>query len=241
MRIIIVIFIAAVFSSTVVWDAHSEYVLDKEVSEDVLRKRIRNKYLGKIEKVELMQKKVLKYNESKYGVNSVETLKFLEALAWMNMEQQDFKEAGQFYLRVIKIRGELLPRSDDNIEELGVAHFKLGDIYLYQSQYVRAIASYDESMSFATNHGNRGDTLNRKGIASEGLKDYEKAVEIYLDALKEYDTAKTLNPENTKLIDKRVLIVYKRLSELYHKLGENKKVKEYQVLIKDIKKQNEKE
>ena len=45
-----------------------------------------------------------------------------------------------------------------------------------------------------------------------------------------------VDPRNSKSIDKRILIVYKRLPELYHKLGENRKVKEYQDLIKEMKK-----
>ena len=101
----------------------------------------------------------------------------------------------------------------------------IGDSFLYRSRYARAISNYDESMSYAIDRGHRGDTLSRKGIAGEGLKDHQRALDFYLEALKEYDAAKTLNPENTKLIDKRALIIYKRLPELYHKLGENVKVK----------------
>lgn len=241
MRIIYSIFIIMVLSGVVVPNIYSKDASRKEVSKDALRKKMRSKYLRSIDKAGLMQRRVLDYNESKYGVNSVETLRSLEALAWMNMEKQNFQAAEEYYWRIIKIRKELLPQSDGNIKELATVYFMLGDTYLYRSYYTKAIGSYDLSLSLAVDHGHRGDTLSREGIAGEGLEDYERALGFYLEALKEYDAAKTLNPQNAKLINKRVLIVYKRLPELYHKLGENKKVKEYQNLIKDMKAQREKE
>jgi len=155
MKIIFSIFVVFVLSSIVVLDACSEDVLEKKISKDILYKQMRNQYLRKIDKADLLERRALEYNESKYGVNSVETLKPLEALAWMTMEQQDYKEAEILYRRVIKIRKELLPRSDDNIKELGVIYFMLGDTYLYRSQYTRAIASYDESLSFAIDRAQR--------------------------------------------------------------------------------------
>jgi len=241
MRIFFSILIIAFLCSGIILDAPAKDVLEEKISEEVLRRQIKNEYFGKINKASLMQRKVLGYRESKYGVNSVETLGLLEGLAWMSMEQQDFKEAEMFYQRVIKIRKELLPSSDDNTNELAVAYFTIGDSYLYRSQYVKAVDSYDESLSIATNHAHRGDTLSRKGIAYEGLEDHQNAVGTYLEALKEYDAARTFNPRNSKSIDKRVLIVYRRLPELYHKLGENRKVKEYQDLIKDMKRRMEAE
>ena len=241
MRIIFSILILVLVSNVVVLSAFSEDVLEEEVSKEELFKQMQERYSRKVRKTGFMQKKVLEYNEKKFGVDSIETLKSLEALAWMRMEQQDFKGAEIFYQRVIKIRKELLPQSEENVKELATVYFMIGDSFLYRSRYARAIANYDESMSYAIDHGHRGDTLSRKGIAGEGLKDHQRALDFYLEALKEYDTAKTLNPENTKLVDKRVLIIYKRLPELYHKLGENVKVKEYQDLIKDIKAQKREE
>jgi len=240
-KIFLSILIIAILSSGVVLNTFSEDVLEEEVSEEVLRKQLKYEYSGKINKASLMQRKVLKYRESKYGVNSAETLGLLEGLAWMSMEQQDFEEAEMFYRRVIKIRKESLPESEDNTNELAEAYFKVGDSHLYRSQYKEAITSYDESLSIAVNHGHRADTLSRKGIVYEGLNDHESAVEIYLNALQEYDAARTFDPRNSKTIDKRILIVYKRLPELYHKLGENRKVKEYQDLIKEMKKRMEAE
>jgi len=241
MRIFFSMIVFVVLSNSIVVNAYSKDVLEEEASEKVLREQIKKKYIGKIYKASLMQRKVLKNRESKYGVNSVETLGLLEALAWMSMEQQDFKEAGILYQRVIKIREELLPSSDDNTNELAVAYFTLGDSYLYRSEYRNAVTSYDESLSIAVDHAYRGDTFNRKGIAYEGLKDHKNAVKTFLEALKEYGIARAFDPRDLKSIDKRVLIVYKRLPELYHKLGENKKVKEYQNLIKNMKRRMEAE
>jgi len=241
MRILFSILIITFLSSGIALDTYSEDVLEEEISEEVLREQLKYEFSGKINQTSLMQKKVLGYRESKYGVNSVETLELLEALAWVSMEQQDFKEAEMFYQRVIKIRKEVLPASDNNTSELAMAYFMIGDSYLYRSQYMEATASYDDSLSIAVNHGHRADTLSRKGIAYEGLKDHESAVGAYLEALNEYDAVRTFDPQNSKSVDKRVFFVYKRLPELYHKLGENRKVKEYQDLIKDMKKRKENE
>lgn len=241
MKIFLSILIIAILGSGIVLNTYSEDVLEEEVSEEVLRKQLKYEYSGKINKASLMQRKVLKYRESKYGVNSAETLGLLEGLAWMSMEQQDFEEAEMFYRRVIKVRKESMAPSDDNTREIAVAYFQVGDSHLYRSQYEEAITSYDESLGVAVNHGHRADTLTRRGFAYEGLKDHQNAVETFLEALEEYDIARAFDPRNSKSIDKRVLIVYKRLPELYHKLGENRKVKEYQDLIKEMKKRMEAE
>jgi len=218
MRIFLSMVMIAILSSSIVVDA---------TSEEVLRKQLEYEYFGNINKASLMQRKVLGYLESKYGVNSVETLGLLEALAWISMEQRDFKEAEMFYQRVIKVRKESVAPSEDNTSELAIANFKLGDSHLYRSHYEEAIDSYEESLSIATDHAHRADTLSRIGIAYEGLKDHANAIEIYLEALKEYDAARTFDPRNSKAIDKRMLIIDKRLPELYHKLGESRKVKDY--------------
>jgi len=223
MRIFLSMVVIAIFCNSIVVNVYAEDASVGEVSEKVLRKNIKKDYIEKINKASLMQRKVLGYRESEFGINSIETLGILEALAWMSMEQQDFKEAGMFYRRVIKIRKEVLPASDDNTSELASAYFMLGDSYLNRSQFGKAVTSYDESLSIDVDHGRRGDTLNRKGMAYEGLNDHENAIEIFLEALKEYDVAKTIDPENSISINKQVRIINKRLPKLKLKLKQEKR------------------
>jgi len=78
---------------------------------------------GALVEADSMQQRVLKYYEDKYGYNSVETLSYIEALAWMNMELQQFKDAEHYYLRAIKIREDKMQPSAANSQELAVSYF----------------------------------------------------------------------------------------------------------------------
>ena len=189
----------------------------------------------KIYEASKIQKKALQYYEKKYGLFSVETLKPMEALAWMSMEQGDFQEAENLYRRVINIRNTNVPPSVENSESLGTAYFLLGDSYLYRKQYILAETNYDQSFSLAEDPGHRGDVLSRKGIIYQELKKYEDAINFYLEAVDEYAIAKESNPRKMKQINKRILNAYSALSKIYKKRVNNEKYAEYQNLVDAMK------
>jgi len=185
----------------------------------------------KISEASKIQKRALQYYEQKYGLVSVETVKPMEALAWMSMEQGDFQEAENFCKRIINIRNTKFPPTAENIERIGTAYFMLGDSYLYRKQYEPAETNYDKSFNLAEDLGHKGDVLSRKGIIYQELEKHEEAINFYMEAVSEYERAKESNPQLSKQINKRILNAYSALTEIYKITNDFRKMAEYQNLF----------
>jgi tetratricopeptide (TPR) repeat protein len=180
----------------------------------------------KIVEASLVQKKVLNYQIQKHGVDSIETLPPLEALAWMYMEIGNYNEAEVLYKKALHLRNEKMPPSQENTKYIGIAHFMLGEISFLRARYLRAEDHYDRAIEFAVDPEARGDVLDRKGKIYKSIGDYEKALNYYLRAVDEYKAA-----HQSKQVDERIKSVYMSLVEVYKKFGLLLKTKEYQALI----------
>jgi len=214
--------------------AISHFNMSEVFSNDPSIRQWEGDVLEKIYEASKIQKRALQYYEKKYGLFSVETLKPMEALAWMSIEQGNFQEAENLYKRIINIRNINVPPSAENSESLGTAYFMLGDSYLYRKQYMLAETNYDKSFSLAEDPGHRGDVLSRKGIIYKELEKYEDALNFYLEAVSEYEIAKESNARISKHINKRILNAYTALSKIYKKTVNNEKYIEYQYALVNL-------
>jgi len=87
----------------------SYFTADHALADEYERIRQEANVYRQITEAAFLQQRVLDYNEKKYGKDSVETLKSLEALAWMYNELSNYRDAGNFYLRAINIRKNKMP------------------------------------------------------------------------------------------------------------------------------------
>ena len=196
---------------------------DRKMEEDLYKK---------ILDASLLQEKVLNYQVRKYGVDSVETIKPMEALAWMYMELGNYNEAEVLYRKVLQLRGEKVAPSEENTKYTGIAYFMLGEVNFLRDRYILAEDNYDRAMQLALDPEARGDALDRKGKIYKSIGNYEKALSFYLMAVEEYKSAKS-SPK----IDTRLMSAYASLVEVYKGLGLRLKAKEYQDLIDTMNKE----
>jgi len=210
---------------------------DVKPSRDNKYLKLKRSMLRKIGQAGVMHAKLLVYREKAFGLNSIETLVPIEALAWIYMEQKYYRDAEILFKRAIKIRKEKVARSRENIKKLGINYFMLGDTFLYREQYYRAEESFDLSMSYARDSGHKGDVLSRKGIVYEGLDDPEKAAGYYLEAVREYRAEKNKNPKIKKHLNKRLIYAYYALIRIYEEAEDQEKVDKYQDLLDELKRE----
>jgi len=207
-----------------------------EVPEDLSSIELEANVYTKIAETMLIQRRVLVYTEQKFGVNSVESLESLEALAWMNSELTKYRDAEMYYQRAIKIIKEKMPQTSENTAKLAVNYFMLGDTYLYRKLYLHAEESYDDSISVAVDPGHRGDAFNRKAMIYKKTNNDEKTLGYYLEAVNAYRSARA-----SKQVQERLLNTYRSIMKIYQKLDDLEKVQEYQNLIWTIEAQEREE
>ena len=183
----------------------------------------------KIVEASLLQEKVLNYQVRKHGVDSIETIKPMEALAWMYMEIGNYNEAEVLYRKILQLRGEKVPPSEENTRYTGIAYFMLGEINFLRDRYLLAEDNYDRAIQLAVDPEARGDALDRKGKIYKSIGNYEKALGYYLRAVEEYKAAK-----KSQKVDVRLMSAYASLVEVYKGLGLRLKAKEYQDLIDEM-------
>ena len=202
---------------------------DGEDPQNAVGKKLEGDLYKKILDASLLQQKVLNFQVQKYGEGSVETLRPVEALAWMYMEIGDYAEAEQLYKKALQIRKEKMPPSAENTKYIGIAYFMLGEISFLRDQYILAEDNYDLAIQYSVDPGARGDALDRKGKMYKTIGDSEKALNYYLRAVEEYKSE-----ERSKRVDVRIKSAYKSLVDVYTGLGLRLKAKEFQDLIDEM-------
>jgi len=198
--------------------------------EDVPKRSLDDDFFTKIVETSLLQEKVLNYQIKKHGVDSIETLRPVEALAWIYMEMGNYNESEVLYRKAIQIRQEKMPPSDENTEYIGIAYFMLGEISLLRKRYLRAEDNYDMSLKLAVDPSQKGDVLSRKGKLYKQIGNYDKALSYYLRSVEGYESA-----DQSKRIRQRIMDTYVSLSEVYKNLGLRLKAKEYLNMVDEMK------
>lgn len=229
MRTLFTCLCLAVFCHWAVSDVRAQETSDEQAEQAAADKALEGDLYKKIVDASLLQEKVLNYQVRKYGVESIETIKPMEALGWMYMELGNYNEAEVLYTKVLQLRGEKVSPSEENTKYTGIAYFMLGEINFLRDRYLLAEDNYDRAIQLAVDPAARGDWLDRKGKIYKTVGNYEKALGYYLRAVEEYKAA-----EKSKKVDARIMSAYASLVEVYKGLGLRLKAKEYQDLIDEM-------
>ena len=219
----------AVFCFCAVSDVRAQEDGNEQAGQVDADKKLEGDLYKKIVEASLLQEKVLGYKVRQYGVDGIETIKPMEALAWMYLEIGNYNDAEVLYRKILQLRGEKVPPSEENTKYTGIAYFMLGEINFLRDRYLLAEDNYDQAIQLAVDPESRGDALDRKGKIYKSIGNYDKALGFYLKAVEEYKAAK-----KSQKVDMRIMSAYASLVEVYKGLGLRLKAKEYQDQIDEM-------
>ena len=176
-----------------------------------------------------IQQEIVTYYKDIFGERSIETIKPIEMLAFLNVAQNKCSEAQELYLTSLKIRKEKLFASVDDRKDIVFILSSLADAYACQNQFTEAISIYDEANQAAKEwfSGGDGDILAKIGVTYAQLKDWNTAIKFYLEAIEACGAIKDLDPV---VINVKIANIYKLIAGAYGNLGMSDKVKKYEAL-----------
>jgi len=124
---------------------------------------------------------LLSYDYAKSSNDHNYLIRSLNALGYLNKQNQNIEKAVEYYTEAINIASEF------NIEErLVFLYNNLGNIYTSTSQFDMAIDNYLKSLQYARrveNINEQAIALNNIGLINYKLGNFEEAIVYYLDAL----------------------------------------------------------
>lgn len=142
-----------------------------------------NRY--RLEQAEVQLGRALRESVAEFGPEDVRTLRVIDAMAGLRLEQSRFGEAETEYRRVIDTL-ESNGRMDDPLHPKALGN--LGNLYLQLEQYAKSDALLERALASQKSMPphDRAAVLSNRAHALHGLEDYPAADRYYAEAIAAY-------------------------------------------------------
>ncbi|CAF2250012.1 unnamed protein product [Rotaria magnacalcarata] len=154
-------------------------------------------------------------------------------MAYMYREKGDLKNAFQHYEFALKLYEE--NATNDNNQTIAILLANLGEIYIAQGQFDRAIENYERALAIDMNPANDkkpnpeyiSNRYNQLGIICERTGHFDKALDYYEKCLQ-------MRLQNMPQNHPDLLAPYNNIALLYDRLGQSQKALDIYMRILEI-------